>query len=262
VEGITKETTYSRSGAIENTVTSFYENPNHRQITKREQLLSDNTLLTEQFKYPYDFQSSTSPNVYNEMVARNIINPVIEQSTFNNTTTFVESVKNNYDFWSNSAWGGTAQNSQIFLHTTDSKLGDNATRTRNRFYSFDEKGNVGAFSKENDVIKSYIWGYNYSYPVAEVVGESYSDVMSILNQSIIQNPATDQALRDELQKIRQSFPAALVTTYTYSPLIGMTSQTDVRNRTTYYEYDGFGRLKLVRDPDGNIIKTFKYNYKQ
>jgi YD repeat-containing protein len=55
---------------------------------------------------------------------------------------------------------------------------------------------------------------------------------------------------------------AQMTTYTYEPLVGMTSQCDARNTITYYEYDALGRLNLVRDQDGNIIKTFKYNYKQ
>jgi YD repeat-containing protein len=54
--------------------------------------------------------------------------------------------------------------------------------------------------------------------------------------------------------------AAQMTTYTYSPLIGITSQCDVDNRVTYYEYDGFQRLKDIRDQDGNVIKTLKYHY--
>jgi YD repeat-containing protein len=29
---------------------------------------------------------------------------------------------------------------------------------------------------------------------------------------------------------------------------------------TYYYYDGFGRLKWIKDQDGNIIKTFQYHY--
>lgn len=53
---------------------------------------------------------------------------------------------------------------------------------------------------------------------------------------------------------------ALMTTYTYEPMIGMTGQCDANNKTTYYEYDGFGRLVVARDLDRNIIKKICYNY--
>lgn len=53
---------------------------------------------------------------------------------------------------------------------------------------------------------------------------------------------------------------AMMNTYTYDPLVGMTSQTDITNRITYYEYDNFGRLLLVRDQDRNILKKYCYNY--
>ncbi len=54
--------------------------------------------------------------------------------------------------------------------------------------------------------------------------------------------------------------AAQMTTYTYEPLIGMSSQSDANNRTTYYEYDGFNRLSLIRDQNRNILKKYCYNY--
>jgi hypothetical protein len=55
---------------------------------------------------------------------------------------------------------------------------------------------------------------------------------------------------------------ARVTSYTYEPLVGMTSQCDANNKMLYYQYDGFGRLTLIRDQDNNILKTFDYKYQQ
>jgi hypothetical protein len=49
-------------------------------------------------------------------------------------------------------------------------------------------------------------------------------------------------------------------TYTYTPLLGMTSACDVDNKITYYFYDGLGRLKWIKDQDLNIIKTIQYHY--
>jgi hypothetical protein len=45
--------------------------------------------------------------------------------------------------------------------------------------------------------------------------------------------------------------------YTHEPLVGLTTQTDI----SYYEYDGLGRLMLIRDMNGNIVKTFNYHFK-
>lgn len=55
---------------------------------------------------------------------------------------------------------------------------------------------------------------------------------------------------------------AQMITYTYDPLIGVTSQCDPNNRIAYYEYDGFGRLKTIRDENKNVLKTFDYQYQQ
>jgi YD repeat-containing protein len=55
---------------------------------------------------------------------------------------------------------------------------------------------------------------------------------------------------------------AFMTTYTYDPVLGITSVTDRNNKTTYYSYDTMGRLQLVRDPDGKIVSNKVYHYKK
>jgi YD repeat-containing protein len=63
-----------------------------------------------------------------------------------------------------------------------------------------------------------------------------------------------------LDDVRLYPKGALMTTYTYEPLAGMTSVTDAGNMTTYYEYDDYGRLRYVRDNDGNIVQSIDYQY--
>jgi YD repeat-containing protein len=63
-----------------------------------------------------------------------------------------------------------------------------------------------------------------------------------------------------IDELRLYPAAAQMTTYTYDPLIGITSQCDVGNRITYYDYDALGRLSDVKDQDGNILKTYQYHY--
>jgi YD repeat-containing protein len=57
------------------------------------------------------------------------------------------------------------------------------------------------------------------------------------------------------------FPkGSLMTTYTYAPLIGLTGQCDPSGKIIYYSYDGLGRLKLIKDQYGNILKRYDYQY--
>jgi hypothetical protein len=55
---------------------------------------------------------------------------------------------------------------------------------------------------------------------------------------------------------------AQMTTYTYDPLIGVTSVSDVNNKPTIYKYDAFNRLWYIKDFQGNILKKYDYHYKQ
>ena len=65
--------------------------------------------------------------------------------------------------------------------------------------------------------------------------------------------------------LQRALPYAQVTTYTYRPLVGMTSATAPNGVTTYYEYDAFNRLKRTYIKENNVEKTvqsYDYHYQQ
>jgi YD repeat-containing protein len=56
-----------------------------------------------------------------------------------------------------------------------------------------------------------------------------------------------------IDEVRLHPVSAMMQSQTYELLFGISSATDARGRITYFEYDGFGRQRLVRDQEGNIL---------
>ncbi|RPD39487.1 hypothetical protein EG028_20430 [Chitinophaga barathri] len=141
---------------------------------------------------------------------------------------------------------------------------DSRYRSRYLFNAYDANGNILEQQKTSDVKEVYLWGYGSKLPVARILGSDQNTVKNFISQAILDNPATtDAAMRTELNKIRIGLAGtlALVYTYTHSLVDGMMSETDPSGKTVFYEYDPFGRLKLVRNHDGQILKQFDYQYK-
>ena len=53
---------------------------------------------------------------------------------------------------------------------------------------------------------------------------------------------------------------AQMVTYTYTPMVGMTSMCNTGGDITRYSYDELGRLVAVRDRDGNLLKLVDYQF--
>lgn len=71
----------------------------------------------------------------------------------------------------------------------------------------------------------------------------------------------NKVLNGIIDEIRVFPKDAQMTTYTYDSRFGLTGVCDMNHKKINYEYDSMGRLKLMKDQDGNIVKTFDYNYK-
>lgn len=151
-------------------------------------------------------------------------------------------------------------NSPYFLPVAYStSIGNNPIETRAR-YSYDAKNNI--CSVETDGTETvYVWSYSGQYPIAKIEGLSYSEVQNVVDISYLLNKV--QPSEEDMNTIRSSIIGAggHITTYTYRPLVGITSQTLPNGMTTRYEYDGYGRLVNIIDNNGSIISSYNYNYK-
>ncbi len=147
-----------------------------------------------------------------------------------------------------------------------------------------EDGRPIHVSKKDGVDVSYIWGYNNTKPIAKIENVSYASISSLVSSLNLVGLSDDDDdrtidiintsgsityvgkegdLREALESFRTNaaLSNAVVTTYTYDPLIGVTSITDPKGYTIYYEYDEFNRLKQVKDTDGKILSQNDYHYK-
>ena len=148
-----------------------------------------------------------------------------------------------------------------------SSKGSNSLEDRITFLSYYDNGNVKEVSKKDGTRIVYIWGYNQTQPIAKIENVTYTEISSYVsnlqNKSNLDiNASTEQTLRSNLETLRLNIPSdAMMTYYTYDPLIGVTSVTDPRGRSIYYLYDSFNRLQYVKDNEGNILTENQYNYK-
>jgi len=145
----------------------------------------------------------------------------------------------------------------------------------NSYDLYDDYGNPTQITPKGKPATCYVWGYDKKYPIAKIENATYiagqpnsitAAQQNLIDDAIIAsvNETTEIAennLITKLQFLRNGFPNAMVTTYTYDPLIGITSMTDPKGYTTYYKYDPYGRLKHVKDNEGYILSANNYNYK-
>ncbi len=110
--------------------------------------------------------------------------------------------------------------------------------------------------------------YNGSYPVPYTLPNSRSYLIQWWNYTTQWNfnqapfTTSGMTLSGKIDDIRVFPVDAQISTYTYKPLIGISSELDPSGKATFYEYDSLGRLLNIKDYLGNITNNFQYNYTQ
>ena len=140
--------------------------------------------------------------------------------------------------------------------------GNNVSRVLVRYERYDSKGNPQYLTTLGNRKIVILWGYNYRYPIARIEGLTYSEVTAKVSESTISSIASGTApTQAQLDNIRSSLSNALVTTYTYAPSVGITTETAPNGYKKTYSYDVMGRLSQIADTNGTV-ETYQYQYKQ
>lgn len=245
------EVNYSDKGKV--TKKTSYTYNSRGLVSETRQITSAGEELVTQNLYPFDLQAGA---IHQAMEGRNMLNYVVEQKEYRDAVP-LQSMRASYRDWGNGV---------IAPELISTRQGTGAYEPRLRYHAYGAGGRIRSVSKQEGVPITYVWGYNSQYPVAEIRNTTHAEVETALGgaaavEELASSDTLSQAQQDKLNGLRGLLPNAMVTTYTYDPLIGMTSATDANGLTTYYEYDDLGRLKLLKDDEGNIIKMYTYNYR-
>lgn len=228
----------------------------HNQLVSQTQQDSKGLAKKATYYYPYH------PSVNNtKLIAEHRIASPLKTETFTDNSKQSTAVVN-FTTW----------DTGYYLPSNLQAAKENTTlREQTIYHNYDNKGNPLEVSKGKSPHTVYIWGYNDLYPIAKIGNATYDQVAGyVADLKTKSNADTDRtlgytgtegALRQALDALREALPNALVTTYTYDPLIGITSTTGPRGRTSYYQYDNRHRLVSVKDTEGNLVSRTTYQHK-
>lgn len=206
-----------------------------------------------EYEYPGDY--SNDP-IYKKMAIDNFL-PVVSTIYTRNG----RKIKRKNDY---------ANLKGVYLPVIDKiEYSSDADWKERNLYKYDDWGNIVEATKDNKEKVVYLYGYNHQYIVAVIENATYQEVADAIqggSQTIVNiAKANDMtAWMGVISQLRSSMSYAHITSYTYEPLVGVSSITKPNGEIIYYEYDELGRLLHVYQKDKEVIEhlqRYEYNYK-
>jgi YD repeat-containing protein len=249
-----EELLYSGSNKVGTETTYEYDLLNYKpkKITK---IVGTKKKINE-YKYTLNYGSGEF-YVQAIMAAQNMISIPIEEFNLIDTNP-IQAKKTDF-----LKFGSMVLPTTIYI-----KNGSGTYEPRLEYQNYDNYGNPLYITKDDADKVVYLYSYNSQYPIAEIKNATLTEVTAVLSSvfgvstadalSALTTPNEAKLKDGSLQK---ALPNALVTTYTYKPLVGILTATDPSGITTYYDYDSFGRLKETYLMEGGVKKVVQsYNY--
>jgi len=266
------ETDYDTTGNQYNILTKYTYDLDKRELMQTEETVNNGKTILTKYKYPDNYELGGGVGALEDA---HLLTPAVETQIWQKTgsdSTIIKGVVDDFDqtvlkpsikyfLFTDHPLAGP-DNEQVITEPTVylNLISDSRYREKIRF-KYDARGNIieTNLDSNRNIPTAYVWGYHHLYPVAKIFGARFADVLTKIDTAALQSITSDVAMRSALDILR-SLPGTQVTTYTYTPFVGVTSETDFNGRTTYYEYDAFNRVMNIKDFQFNLLKNFFYNY--
>lgn len=239
------------------TTTGYEYDPSNYQPKKITETLGDKTKIKE-----YQYAASIiDPLTKSKLVDKNMISVPVNESDYLNSI-LTRSKETSYWTW----------NSNLLVAPTSVKLnhGNSALFEKLTFSKYDSYLNPLEFSLNDGTKVTYLWGYNYQYPIAEIKNATYDQIAAIIPLATLEGIAkkmtpsdADFKLITDLQS-NTTLKDVHVTAFKYRPLVGLIQRIEPNGTITYYDYDQLNNLKevyIMENGAKKIIQASDYFYK-
>jgi YD repeat-containing protein len=250
------ETTYYGNGNLGSITDNTFGPQPFYQLKSTTTTSSTGVVIKEEYSYPSDLIGvEQAPYMQQLATAHRIADPVIIKGYKSGIKLSEKHIK----------YGNSAATSGVLLpievHTKKGTAAIDVATVSDRkleFLQYDSKGNILEYRSDGGTSVSIIWGYSQEYPIAKVEGATYTQLSGYAG-TLMTASNNGSLTASSFNSLRTGLTTAMVSTYTYLPLTGMTTSTDPKGMTTSYKYDTFGRLQSVKDRNGNLISENAYH---
>ncbi|SHF82021.1 hypothetical protein [Chryseobacterium sp. OV279] len=260
-----KTTDYQNGAPVLSQIEYYYNNSTNYQLSKQKTTSPDG--ITNEINYSYAHEKGNQL-----MVDRNMIGIPLESILVQTNNGITKTLSKTQTIYPTVLPTSQTGNLVLPLSIKSYDLQNIALPSTDVTYDkYDYNGNLQQYTTKEGIPVAIIWGYNYTQPIAKVQGATYDQISSLVSTIVTasendaSNSANEPDLITALSNFRNNSTLSnyQVTTYTYDPLIGVTSITPPSGIREIYIYDTANRLKEIREDNknGKILKEYKYNYK-
>lgn len=227
--------------------TREWEYDNLGQISKEILINSTGKKVSRNITYPY---TSSTLNVHNEMVNRNMLNYPLEETDFSGNT-LIKGTKFTYEL---------LFDKYIMLTSVNNIFSDKSTSLNSK-YKYNTLGKIIQITDNSDYNQSYLWDYKGRRLKMQIANLSIDELSKNISTDVINCSSTKVNWETTLSDINTKYPKSHSTYYDYNVNGSLNKIVGATGGSKGFTYDNNERLQSTQIA-GNKVQEYSYNLKK